>query len=102
MGIIISRHPLSGLTEAVAEFISEETCLQILLPSSVPLRSASSPTALATSYLYPTSRGPLTHGSCYRGPLNQEQQSHGFSTQTPNIICRYCKKPGHMVSICNI
>ena len=47
---ILHRHPLPSLTEAVAEFTSEETRLPMLSSLFAPVQSVFSPTTFATPY----------------------------------------------------
>src|SRR5438270_6556877 len=79
-GSLLHRSPLPSITDAVCEFIAEETRLRLLSPtqSLAPMTSA-----LAASHASPQT-------SPVRGPPKVN----------PKVTCFYCKKPGHVVSAC--
>jgi len=92
---ILHRHPLPSLTEAMAEFTSEETRLRMLSLLSAPVQSVSSPTALIVPYHPPISRGPQNREPYFHGKMNRGQQPHGSSTQ--QVQCTFCKQLGCLI-----
>jgi len=96
---ILHRHPLPSLTEAVAEFTSEETRLQMMSSVSTPVQSISSPTALTLPYRPPTFRGLQNRESSFRRKMNRGQQPRGSSTQ--QVQCTFCKQLGHLIPTCH-
>src|SRR3954469_23767594 len=79
-GSILHRSPLPSITDAICEFIAEETRLRLLSLTQPP---ATMTTALAASH-------SSAQGSMPRGPPKGN----------PKVTCFYCKKPGHVVSAC--
>src|SRR4051812_878754 len=88
-GSILRCHPLPSINDVVSEFIAEETRLRLSSPSQAPPQSGST---LTTPHRAPNRNTPAQKSSP-REPLH-----HQFLGK--QVICNYCKKPGHMLANC--
>jgi len=68
----------------------------MLLSLSAPVNSVSSPTALATPYHPPTSRGPQNREPSFHGKMNREQKPRVSSTL--QVQCMFCEQLDHLIS----